>query len=49
MPVIVVPDLIAPPDDVAPHVVGVFPSLDALREMVAGHWVSSPTRSHTGQ
>jgi HAD superfamily hydrolase (TIGR01509 family) len=49
MPVVVVPDLIAPPDDVTPRVAGVFPSLDALREMVAGHWASSPTRSHTGQ
>jgi len=35
MPVIVVPDLVAPPDDVAPHVAGVFPSLDALRETAA--------------
>ena len=35
MPVIVVPDL------VAPHVAGVFPSLDALRETAARHWTSS--------
>ena len=38
MPVIVVPDLIAPPDDVVPHVAGVFPSLEALRETAARHW-----------
>ena len=41
MPVVVVPDLVAPPDDVAPHVAGVFPSLDALRAAVAPHWMSS--------
>jgi HAD superfamily hydrolase (TIGR01509 family) len=41
MPVVVIPDLIAPPDDVAPHVAAVFPSLDALRETAARHWTSS--------
>jgi HAD superfamily hydrolase (TIGR01509 family) len=40
MPVVVVPDLIAPPGDVALHVAGVFPSLDALRETAARHWTS---------
>jgi HAD superfamily hydrolase (TIGR01509 family) len=44
MPVVVVPDLIVPPDDVAPHVAAVFPSLDALRDAVTRHWVS-PLRS----
>ena len=38
MPVVVVPDLIAPPDDVAPRVAGVFASLDALRETVTQRW-----------
>jgi beta-phosphoglucomutase-like phosphatase (HAD superfamily) len=41
LPVVVVPDLIAPPDDVVPHVAGVFPSLDALRETAARHWTRS--------
>jgi HAD superfamily hydrolase (TIGR01509 family) len=40
MPVVVVPDLIAPPDDLVPFVAGVFPSLDALREAAARQWVS---------
>jgi beta-phosphoglucomutase-like phosphatase (HAD superfamily) len=38
MPVVVVPDLITPPADVAPHVAGVFASLEALREAVAQRW-----------
>jgi HAD superfamily hydrolase (TIGR01509 family) len=42
MPVVVVPDLIAPPADVAPRVAGVFDSLDALREAAARMW--HPTR-----
>lgn len=41
MPVVVVPDLIAPPDDVMPHVVGVFSSLDALRETALRYWTTS--------
>jgi hypothetical protein len=41
MPVVVVPDLIAPPDDVVSRVAGVFPSLDALRETAARQWRSS--------
>jgi beta-phosphoglucomutase-like phosphatase (HAD superfamily) len=45
MPVVVVPDLIAPPDDLAAHVVGVFPSLDALRETATRHWVPTLRRS----
>ena len=43
MPVAVVPDLIAPPADLVPHVAGVFPSLDALRGTAARHWM--PTRA----
>lgn len=43
MPVVVVPDLIAPPDDVAPHVAGVFASLDALREAVMQRWTTPPS------
>jgi beta-phosphoglucomutase-like phosphatase (HAD superfamily) len=38
MRVVVVPDLVAPPDDIAPHLAAVFPSLDALRESVAPRW-----------
>jgi HAD superfamily hydrolase (TIGR01509 family) len=45
MPVVVVPDLIAPPDDVVSHVAGVFPSLDALRETAARNWKSSRVAS----
>jgi HAD superfamily hydrolase (TIGR01509 family) len=40
MPVVVVPDLVATPPDVAGLVVGVFDSLDALREAARG-WVAS--------
>lgn len=42
MPVVVVPDLIAPPDELVPHVAGVFPSLDALRDSVVRHWMPAP-------
>jgi beta-phosphoglucomutase-like phosphatase (HAD superfamily) len=48
MPVVVVTDLIAPPDDVVPHVAGVFESLDALREAVTQHWMSSHGAASTG-
>jgi len=30
-----------PPDDLTPHLAGVFPSLDALRETAERHWTSS--------
>jgi len=44
MPVVVIPDLIAPPDEIVPRVAAVFPSLDELREVVAASWsVASPT------
>jgi len=44
MPVVVIPDLIAPPDEIMPRVAAVFPSLDELREVVAASWsVASPT------
>jgi HAD superfamily hydrolase (TIGR01509 family) len=43
MPVVVIPDLIAPPDEIVPRVAAVFPSLDELREVVAASWsVASP-------
>jgi HAD superfamily hydrolase (TIGR01509 family) len=35
MRVVVVPDLVMPPDDLAPRLAAVFPSLHALREAVA--------------
>jgi HAD superfamily hydrolase (TIGR01509 family) len=38
MRVVVVPDLVTPPADLAPQLAGVFPSLDALREAVAEGW-----------
>ena len=38
MRVVVVPDLVTPPDDLATQLAGVFPSLDALREAVAPAW-----------
>jgi HAD superfamily hydrolase (TIGR01509 family) len=38
MRVVVVPDLVAPPDDLAPRLAGVFASLDALRDAVAPVW-----------
>lgn len=41
MQVVVVPDLIAPPDDLAPRLAGVFPSLDALRRAVTPVWDAS--------
>jgi HAD superfamily hydrolase (TIGR01509 family) len=43
MRVVVIPDLIAPPDDIAPQLTAVFPSLDALRESVAPLWTPAPT------
>ncbi len=39
MPVIVVPDLVPMPPDVAARVLGVFDSLDAVREAAARAWV----------
>jgi len=42
MQVVVIPDLIAPPDDLAPQLTAVFPSLDALRESVASRWTPAP-------
>ena len=39
MPVVVVPDLVTPSPDIAASVVGVFDSLDALREAAAQAWV----------
>ena len=38
MPVVVVPDLVPTPPDVAARVVGVFDSLDAVREAAARAW-----------
>ena len=38
MQVVVVPDLVTPPDDIAPQLAAVFPSLDALRESVTPAW-----------
>jgi beta-phosphoglucomutase-like phosphatase (HAD superfamily) len=46
MRVVVVPDLVAPPDDIAPQLAAVFPSLDALRESAARLWSVSPDRSN---
>ena len=50
MHVVVVPDLVAPPDDIAPRLAAVFPSLDALREAVTPVWTPTPAaqraRSH---
>jgi HAD superfamily hydrolase (TIGR01509 family) len=51
MRVVVIPDLIEPPPDLAPQLAAVFPSLDALREAVAPNWSSaevSSTRSLNG-
>ena len=45
MRVVVVPDLVMPPDDLAPQLAAVFPSLDALREAVAPMW--APRESTT--
>lgn len=44
MRVVVVPDLIAPPSDLAPQLAAVFPSLDALREAVAPSWKGVESR-----
>ena len=38
MPVVIVPDLVMPPDDVAAASAGVYPSLDAVREAAAAAW-----------
>jgi beta-phosphoglucomutase-like phosphatase (HAD superfamily) len=46
MRVVVIPDLIAPPDDLAPQLAAVFPSLDALRESVMPWWTPAPTPSN---
>jgi HAD superfamily hydrolase (TIGR01509 family) len=45
MRVVVVPDLVMPPHDLAPKLAAVFPSLDALREAVAPMW--APRESTT--
>ena len=47
MRVVVVPDLVMPPDDLAPRLAAVFPSLHALREAVASAWAprASTTRA----
>ena len=47
MRVVVIPDLVMPPDDLAPRLAAVFPSLDALREAVAPMWAphESTTRA----
>jgi HAD superfamily hydrolase (TIGR01509 family) len=44
MSVVVVPDLIAPPEDLAPQLAALFPSLDALREAVAPVWEGVSSR-----
>lgn len=46
MRVVVVPDLVEPPEDLAPQLAAVFPSLDALRESVAPWWTPAPTASN---
>lgn len=38
MPVIIVPDMVTPPDDVAAQTAGIYPSLDAVREAAARAW-----------
>ena len=38
MRVVVIPDLIEPPADLAPQLAAAFPSLDALRDVVAPLW-----------
>jgi HAD superfamily hydrolase (TIGR01509 family) len=40
MRVVVIPDLVMPPDDLAPRLAAVLPSLDALREAVARVWAT---------
>jgi HAD superfamily hydrolase (TIGR01509 family) len=45
MRVIVIPDLVTPPDDLAPLLAAEFPSLDALRDVVAPLW--TPRQSTT--
>ena len=40
MRVVVIPDLVMPPDDLTPRVAAVFESLDALREAVAPLWAT---------
>jgi HAD superfamily hydrolase (TIGR01509 family) len=41
MPVVVIPDLVPTPPDVAARVAGVFDSLDAVREAAARAWAAS--------
>lgn len=38
MPVIIVPDMVSPPADVAAQTAGIYPSLDAVREAAARLW-----------
>lgn len=45
MPVIVVPDLVLPPNDLLPLLAGVFPSLHAVRAAVAECWSANSTMS----
>jgi phosphoglycolate phosphatase-like HAD superfamily hydrolase len=47
MRVVVIPDLVMPPDDLAPLLAAVFPSLHALRDAVAPLWIplGSTTRA----
>jgi beta-phosphoglucomutase-like phosphatase (HAD superfamily) len=46
MRVVVVPDLVMPPEDLEPQLAAVFPSLDALRESVAPCWAPAATASN---
>jgi HAD superfamily hydrolase (TIGR01509 family) len=48
MHVVVVPDLVAPPDDLAPRLAAVFPSLDALRQAVAPVWARRESTTRAG-
>ena len=41
MPVIIVPDLVRPPDDLIPLTAGVYESLDAVREAASRAWPGS--------
>jgi HAD superfamily hydrolase (TIGR01509 family) len=45
MPVVVVPDLVEPPPDVAARAAGVYASLDLVREAAARAWGAPATRT----
>jgi hypothetical protein len=45
MPVLVVPDLVTTPPEIVALAVGIYDSLDAVREAAARAWSDAPTHA----